>query len=91
MGTFRFVLAIAVMLSHIVAIVGPSVVNRESLHILVWSGHAVFAFFIISGFYMSLIINENYAKLPDGIRRLYLNRALRLYPVHWPHAARNSP
>ncbi len=71
------------MLSHIVAIVGPSVVNRESLHILVWSGHAVFAFFIISGFYMSLIINENYAKLPDGIRRFYLNRALRLYPVHW--------
>ncbi len=83
MGTFRLVLALAVLIAHIAATIGPSAVNRESLHILVWSGEAVFAFFIISGFYMSLIINERYAKLPGGTRRFYLNRALRLYPVHW--------
>src|SRR4029450_3989990 len=83
MGTFRVVLAVAVMLSHIPAILGPCIVTRESLHILIWSGQAVFAFFIISGFYMSLIINEKYAKLPNGTSRYYLNRALRLYPVHW--------
>jgi peptidoglycan/LPS O-acetylase OafA/YrhL len=83
MGTFRVILAIAVMLSHITTTLGASIVNRESLHILIWSGQAVFAFFIISGFYMSLIINEKYAKLPNGTSRYYLNRALRLYPVHW--------
>src|SRR5262245_57884456 len=83
MGTFRVVLALAVMIAHIATMVGPSIVNRESLHILIWSGQAVFAFFIISGFYMALIINEKYAKLPNGTSRFYLNRALRLYPIHW--------
>lgn len=83
MGTFRFLLAFAVLMAHIATDIGPSVINRNSLHILVWSGEAVFAFFVISGFYMSLIINEKYAKLPSGTRRFYLNRALRLYPIHW--------
>jgi peptidoglycan/LPS O-acetylase OafA/YrhL len=83
MGTFRFVLAFAVLLAHIATSIGPSIVNRESLHVLAWSGDAVIAFFIISGFYMSLIINEKYAKLPNGTPRFYLNRALRLYPIHW--------
>lgn len=83
MGTFRFVLALAVLLAHIATALGPSVVNRNSLHILVWSGEAVFAFFVISGFYMSLIVNEKYARLRGGTWRFYLNRALRLYPIHW--------
>ena len=83
MGTFRFVLALAVLMSHIAARLGPSIINRTSTHILVWSSEAVFAFFIISGFYMSLIINEKYAQLEHGTRRFYLNRALRLYPIHW--------
>ncbi|MGH8802776.1 MAG: acyltransferase family protein [Casimicrobiaceae bacterium] len=83
MGAFRLVLALAVLLAHIATSIGASVVNRQSLHILVWSGEAVFAFFIISGFYMSLIINEKYAALPGGRWRFYANRALRLYPVHW--------
>lgn len=83
MGTFRFVLALAVLIAHIATALGPSVVNRNSLHILVWSGEAVFAFFVISGFYMSLIVNEKYARLRGGTWRFYLNRALRLYPIHW--------
>ena len=83
MGTFRFVLALAVLMAHVATSIGASVVNRQSLHILVWSGNAVFAFFIISGFYMSLIVNEKYAKLPNGRWRFYANRALRLYPIHW--------
>jgi peptidoglycan/LPS O-acetylase OafA/YrhL len=83
MGTFRFLLAFAVLMSHIATEIGPSVINRDSSHILIWSGEAVIAFFVISGFYMSLIINEKYAKLARGTRRFYLNRALRLYPIHW--------
>lgn len=80
MGTFRFILAIAVSISHVATSIGDSMINRESLHILVWSGNAVFAFFIISGFYMSLIINAKDAKLKDGTAR-FLNQALRLYPI----------
>lgn len=83
MGTFRLVLAVAVLIAHVQTTLGHSIVNRESLHILVWSGEAVFAFFVISGFYMSLIVNEKYSKLPGGTPRFYANRALRLYPVHW--------
>jgi len=83
MGTFRLVLAVAVLIAHVATTLGHSVVNRESMHILVWSGEAVFAFFVISGFYMSLIVNEKYSKLQRGTLRFYANRALRLYPVHW--------
>jgi peptidoglycan/LPS O-acetylase OafA/YrhL len=83
MGTFRFLLAFAVLMAHIATEIGPSMINRDSVHILVWSGQAVIAFFVISGFYMSLIINEKYARLAGGTRRFYLNRALRLYPIHW--------
>lgn len=83
MGTFRFVLAMAVLISHVATTMDHSIVNRESLHILVWSGNAVVAFFIISGFYMSLIIDTKYGNLPNGTQRFYLNRALRLYPTQW--------
>jgi len=41
MGTFRFLLAFAVLMAHIATDIGPSLVNRNSLHILVWSGEAV--------------------------------------------------
>jgi len=39
---------------------------------------AVKAFFIISGFYMALILSERY----QSIGRFYINRALRLYPIY---------
>lgn len=64
-------LAISVVLSHSHAFFGffgPG-------------GSAVPAFFIISGFYMSLILSNKY----DGRHRIWLfysNRALRLYPMY---------
>jgi peptidoglycan/LPS O-acetylase OafA/YrhL len=39
-------------------------------------------FFVVSGFYMSFIINEKYSVLPNGTSRFYLNRFLRLYPTY---------
>jgi len=42
---------------------------------------AVEAFFIISGFYMSLILEEKYA--PENFRLFMSNRLLRLFPVYW--------
>ncbi len=45
-------------------------------------GSSVPAFFIISGFYMSLILTTKY-KGRDRIWLFYTNRALRLYPMYW--------
>ncbi len=81
MGIFRMLLALAVLLAHVRESIGESIFNRESLHLHIWSGHAVFAFFIISGFYMSLVLDSRYLKLTHGIRSFYKNRSLRLYPV----------
>ena len=91
MGIFRIVLALSVFAAHAYDAFGANVplndwvslAARGSLHIYVWSGHAVFAFFILSGFYMAMVINRKYSKVPDGTRRFYFNRALRLYPTNW--------
>ncbi len=49
-----------------------------------WNGHyAVFSFYVISGYLMSLVLNERYWLMPRGIWRYFLNRALRIYPPYW--------
>jgi len=74
MGLIRFYLALSVVIWHI---------PGSSFHLL--SGKvAVVLFFIISGFYMAMVINEKYAKA-DGepwIRIFYLARFWRLYPTY---------
>jgi len=72
MGVLRLLLAIAVIIAHCGAIPVLRPVNGPV---------AVEAFFIISGFYMSLILQEKYINKPY---RLFIsNRLLRLYPVYW--------
>src|SRR6185312_14081224 len=44
---------------------------------------AVQSFFIISGFYMSLILNEKYIGKNNSYKLFISNRFLRLYPVYW--------
>jgi len=44
---------------------------------------AVQVFYMISGFYMSLVWTEKYSKLPNPIRTFYLSRALRIYPLYF--------
>lgn len=76
MGLFRLLLAIAVVMSHS----GGS---------LPWGFHltsgsiSVQAFYIISGFYMALIVSEKYEYRSNGTWLFYSNRALRLYPLFW--------
>ena len=72
MGILRVLLAIAVILSHC----GAMPVIRP-----VSGSVAVEAFFIISGFYMSLILQEKYT--PTNFRLFISNRLLRLFPVYW--------
>lgn len=44
---------------------------------------AVQGFFVISGFYMSLILNEKYPAGAGGSWLFYSNRFLRIYPIYW--------
>jgi peptidoglycan/LPS O-acetylase OafA/YrhL len=69
-GSIRLLLALAVVFSHATA-----------CGISMLPGHvAVQAFFIVSGFYMSLILNEKYKN--HSVLVFYSNRFLRLFPTY---------
>jgi peptidoglycan/LPS O-acetylase OafA/YrhL len=68
MGLIRFFLAISVVIAHN----GIRVPGIEGLL-------AVYAFFVISGFYMALVLNEKYL---DNILGFYGARFLRLWPSY---------
>ncbi|WP_457435260.1 acyltransferase family protein [Pseudomonas sp. TE3786] len=69
----RLFLALSVVLHHI-----PQSPFRW-LH----GSVAVIGFFMVSGFYMTLVINEKY-RMAEGpwITRFYLSRAFRIFPVY---------
>ena len=73
MGILRLFLALSVLDWHY---------RFSDSAVFPYSFSAVLCFFVISGFYMSLVINEKYGTSPKGIGRFYCNRALRLYPVN---------
>ncbi|MFM2290835.1 MAG: hypothetical protein RIS29_648 [Bacteroidota bacterium] len=73
MGIIRLLLALSVVIVHTGSLFGYNMVGGEL---------AVQAFYIISGFYMSLILNEKY--VGKGSYSLFIsNRFLRLFPVYW--------
>jgi peptidoglycan/LPS O-acetylase OafA/YrhL len=72
MGFVRLYLALSVVVWHIRGSALPFTVNGYV---------AVILFFIISGFYMSLVLNGKYRQAP--VWRFYLARAMRLYPAYW--------
>ncbi len=76
MGIFRVILAIAVMFSHMRTSSG------ETLNLIFGSLTSVRIFFMISGFYMSLIFITKYSHHENGKMLFYSNRALRLYPTY---------
>jgi peptidoglycan/LPS O-acetylase OafA/YrhL len=71
MGTLRLFLAFAVIISHTRPLYG---------FVGIGGSPAVMAFFIISGFYMHLVMDSAYKGKP-GL--FYTNRALRLFPAYW--------
>ncbi|MES2060821.1 MAG: acyltransferase [Bacteroidota bacterium] len=72
MGLIRFILACIVVLCHTSTIFGYNPLPSDL---------AVQSFFVISGFYMSLVLNEKY---PKGSNSLFFkNRALKIYPTYW--------
>ncbi|HVR58280.1 MAG TPA: acyltransferase [Pseudolabrys sp.] len=74
MGLVRFALALSVVFWHI----------RGAPFHLINAAVAVSLFFIISGFYMAMVINEKYAngEPKHWIRTFYLARFWRLYPPY---------
>ncbi len=73
MGILRFLLALSVLISHSSAIFGFQLVD---------SVVAVQSFFIISGFYITLILNEKYVG-NNSYKTFIINRFLRLFPIYW--------
>lgn len=74
MGFLRFILAISVIVFHTGDLWGIKLVEGQV---------AVQAFYMISGFYMALILNKKY---PSGIKGYYLflsNRFLKIFPTYW--------
>ncbi|MFZ4835748.1 acyltransferase family protein [Rouxiella sp. Mn2063] len=89
MGLFRLLLAISVVIAHVRSVfyhndesIFNSIISRDNTHFYILSGHSVFVFFIISGFFMSMVINEKYNNLDRGFIKFWVNRGLRLYPVN---------
>src|SRR5262245_24984807 len=72
MGTIRLLLALSVVLNHSEPL--PLTGNE-----LVGGKVAVQCFFIISGFYMAMILNNGYTHLPN----FYFNRFIRIFPTYW--------
>jgi peptidoglycan/LPS O-acetylase OafA/YrhL len=70
MGLMRFLLACGVILVHMHG------------YVPINGNMGVQCFYIISGFYMSLILNEKYTG-KGGNRRFYRYRALKIYPIYW--------
>lgn len=74
MGFIRLLLALSVVIVHSTPIFGLRLAGGES---------AVETFYIISGFYMSLILNEKYVNQKHAYILFISNRFLRLFPVYW--------
>ncbi len=74
MGLIRLLLAVSVIISHSNTILGLDFVGGDT---------AVKTFYIISGFYMSLILNEKYVNQKHAYRLFISNRFLRLFPIYW--------
>lgn len=71
LGTTRFVLAMMVLLNHL---------WLPTANLI--GAHAVIAFYMISGYLMTKIVNEVYTGR-WGRGRYLLNRFLRIYPLYW--------
>ena len=57
-----------------------------ALHIggIPWlGGYAVFAFYMLSGYLMTMIMQRTYGYTASGIAKYSLNRFLRIYPLYW--------
>ena len=69
-GTYRTLLAVMVIFLHL-----------GGMPVL--GAYAVFGFYILSGYLMTLIMQKNYGYTRSGVTRYAVNRFLRIYPIYW--------
>jgi peptidoglycan/LPS O-acetylase OafA/YrhL len=69
-GTFRTFLAVMVVATHLGGI--PKI-----------GAYAVFGFYTLSGYLMTLIMQKNYGYTVSGVSRYAANRFLRIFPIYW--------
>lgn len=69
-GTYRTLLALMVVAQHLGGIPAAG-------------GYAVFGFYCLSGYLMTLIMQTNYGYTANGITKYAVNRFLRIYPIYW--------
>ena len=74
MGILRLLLALSVVAAHCGTIWKFDLIGGQV---------AVQSFYIISGFYMSLVLNEKYVDGNSSYKLFITNRMLRLYPIYW--------
>lgn len=82
MGVIRFLLALAVVYGHAA---GASIIAPYTPtfgYFPIDPVTAVQMFFVISGFYMSLVLTEKYRALDGWLWKFYLNRYSRLMPSY---------
>lgn len=71
-GIYRYALAFCVAISHMWGnmIGGPA-------------AYAVWGFYCLSGYLMTLVLNEKYGFSRNGVRDFFINRSLRIYPGYY--------
>lgn len=74
MGLLRLLFALSVVILHATQSLSYNIVNSEI---------AVLSFFVISGFYMSLILDKKYIGKNNSYFLFITNRFLRIYPIYW--------
>jgi peptidoglycan/LPS O-acetylase OafA/YrhL len=74
MGLLRFFLAISVVIAHGGSIFGINLLGGQT---------SVQLFYIFSGFYMTLILNQKYIGRNSSFKLFITNRLLRLFPIYW--------
>ncbi|MFK8037020.1 MAG: acyltransferase family protein [Crocinitomicaceae bacterium] len=74
MGILRTLLALSVVLAHSSSLFGIELVGGQL---------AVQSFYMISGFYMTMVLNEKYVAANSSYKLFITNRILRLLPVYW--------
>jgi len=74
MGIIRLLLAVSVVIWHSSPLFGLTMIGGPN---------AVELFFVISGFFMALILEGKYQKTNDPFRNFITNRLLKIFPVYW--------
>jgi peptidoglycan/LPS O-acetylase OafA/YrhL len=76
MGFFRLFLALLVVCAHLYPVDKNAAINA----LTGGAEMAVCVFFLLSGFYMTLVLDNKYI---NNTRDFFLSRFLRLYPLYW--------